>query len=178
MTEAEVTVLRLSHRPHRDRRVSTHVALVARAFGADGVIFTDRRIKRVKSTLEKVNEKWGNSFFIRVEESWRKLINNWQSSGGLVVHLTMYGCPMDEKLPEIRGNDVLIVIGAGKVPSEVFEMADFNIAIGNQPHSEIAALAVFLDNLFEGSELKKERFGGEIRVIPSNSGKRIEKKET
>ncbi|MGC9107424.1 MAG: tRNA (cytidine(56)-2'-O)-methyltransferase, partial [Infirmifilum sp.] len=29
----EVVVLRLYHRPDRDKRVTTHVALVARAFG-------------------------------------------------------------------------------------------------------------------------------------------------
>lgn len=172
---AEVTVLRLRHRPHRDRRVSTHVALVARAFGADGIIFTDPRIKGVKRTLERVKEKWGNSFFIRVEESWRRVIENWQSSGGLVVHLTMYGRPIREKLPEIRENNVLAIVGAGKVPEEVFEMADFNIAIGNQPHSEVAALAVFLDGLFESSELREERPDARMRVIPSNSGKKIER---
>ncbi|MGI0148094.1 MAG: tRNA (cytidine(56)-2'-O)-methyltransferase, partial [Thermoplasmata archaeon] len=36
--EPRVTVLRLGHRPSRDKRVTTHVALVARAFGAAGIL--------------------------------------------------------------------------------------------------------------------------------------------
>ena len=34
---ALIEVLRIGHRPGRDKRVTTHVALVARAFGAGGI---------------------------------------------------------------------------------------------------------------------------------------------
>lgn len=171
----KVVILRLGHRPKTDRRISSHVALVSRALGADGIIFTDRRIKGVKRTIEGVNKNWGNSFFVRVEESWRKTIEEWRSSGGLIVHLTMYGLPINEEISKIRGNDVLTIVGAEKVPSDLFGMADFNIAIGNQPHSEVASLAIFLDRFFEGSELEKNYTGGKIKIIPSNSGKKAEK---
>jgi tRNA (cytidine56-2'-O)-methyltransferase len=33
-----VTVLRLGHRPERDKRITTHVGLVARAFGAEEML--------------------------------------------------------------------------------------------------------------------------------------------
>lgn len=173
----KVVVLRLGHRPERDRRMSTHIGLVARAFGADEVIFSNQGIKDVRNSLEDVNERWGGSLSIRVTESWRREIKDWQNSGGLVVHLTMYGLPVNKEISEIRGNNVLVVVGSSKVSSEVFDIADYNIAIGNQPHSEVAALAVFLDKLFEGSELEKRFSGGKMRVLPSKSGKKIKKME-
>ena len=49
---------------------------------------------------------------------------------------------------------LLVVIGAKKL-RELFDIADMNIAVGNQPHSEITALAVFLDRVFNGNERKK-----------------------
>jgi tRNA (cytidine56-2'-O)-methyltransferase len=46
------------------------------------------------------------------------------------------------------------------------------VAVGSQPHSEVAALAVFLDRLFEGRELSRE-FEGGLKIIPSPRGKHI-----
>ena len=48
----EVYVLRLGHRPQRDKRISTHVALTARAFGAKGIYFD----RYDKSVFESVGE--------------------------------------------------------------------------------------------------------------------------
>ncbi|NIS35916.1 MAG: tRNA (cytidine(56)-2'-O)-methyltransferase, partial [Actinobacteria bacterium] len=39
---------------------------------------------------------------------------------------------------------LLVVVGAAKVSFDVYEAADWNVAVTNQPHSEVAALAVFL----------------------------------
>lgn len=172
---SEVVVLRIGHRPGRDRRVSTHVGLVSRALGADGIVFADYEARKAKRSLEGVEEDWGGSFFVEGGESWREVIEDWHSSGGVVAHLTMYGIPVDEKISEIREEDVLIVVGAEKVPSEIYDLADFNIAIGNQPHSEIAALAIFLDRLFKGKELEREFEGANRRILPSSSGKNVEK---
>jgi tRNA (cytidine56-2'-O)-methyltransferase len=52
-------------------------------------------------------------------------------------------------------------------------MANFNIAIGHQPHSEISALAIFLDRLSNGTELKKIFKDAKINIIPSKDGKNI-----
>ncbi|NOZ58157.1 MAG: tRNA (cytidine(56)-2'-O)-methyltransferase [Euryarchaeota archaeon] len=165
-----VVVLRLGHRPERDKRVTTHVGLVARAFGASGMILTTPDDKVVES-IRKVVENWGGNFFVEVEPEWRRVIREWR---GTRVHLTMYGEHVDEKIGEIRssGKDVLVVVGAEKVPAEVFQLVDYNIAIGHQPHSEVAALAVFLDRLFEGEELHRS-FEGRMRVVPSTRGKRV-----
>jgi tRNA (cytidine56-2'-O)-methyltransferase len=79
----------------------------------------------------------------------------------------MYGEPISEKMDEIRSSgDLMVVVGAEKVPAEIYEMADWNVGVGNQPHSEVAALAVFMDRLWEGEELARE-FSGKIEVVPS-----------
>lgn len=175
---SKIVVLRMGHRPQRDKRVTTHVALVARAFGADGIIVADVRDRGVEQSVQKVVELWGGPFFIHSGQPWRKMIEDWRSSGGLVVHLTMYGLPIDEVLPSLRNGDkdLLVVVGAEKMPGELFDLADFNVAIGHQPHSEVAALAVLLDRIFSGSELKKEFKKGRLRIIPKNKGKKVEKK--
>ncbi|KXA89781.1 hypothetical protein AKJ62_02355 [candidate division MSBL1 archaeon SCGC-AAA259D14] len=170
---SKVVVLRLGHRPGRDKRLSTHAGLVARAFGADGIIFADFKVKKIQDSLEGVNERWGGSFFVRGGESWREVVDDWHSDGGVVAHLTMYGLPVDEKVSELRDEDILVVIGAEKVSGEVYDASDFNIAIGNQPHSEISALAIFLDRLFEGEELRREYRDAERRIVPSVSGKKV-----
>ncbi len=170
---SEVVVLRIGHRPGRDLRISTHAALVARAFGAKGIIFSNYEAKKTRESLERVNENWGGSFFVEGGKSWRKVIDDWQSSGGVVAHLTMYGLPVREVIPKIRDEDVLVVIGAEKVPGEIYNLVDFNVAVGNQPHSEISALAVFLDRLFEGEELEEEFQGARRKIIPSESGKKV-----
>ena len=42
-----ISILRLGHRISRDKRITTHVALVARAFGANN-IFIDTKILKLK----------------------------------------------------------------------------------------------------------------------------------
>jgi tRNA (cytidine56-2'-O)-methyltransferase len=86
----------------------------------------------------------------------------------------MYGINVDDAIDDIhKENKVLVVIGAEKVPREVYHLADYNIAIGNQPHSEIAALSIFLDRIFKGEELKKNFRGAKLRIIPNSSGKYV-----
>lgn len=170
---SEKVVLRLGHRPGRDQRISTHAGLVARAFGADGIIFTDYQAKKIKRSLERVNEKWGGSFFVEGGKSWREEIKEWKSSGGIVVHLTMYGLQIEKEIQNVRDEDLMIVIGAEKVPKKVYELSDYNLAVGNQPHSEIAALAVFLDKLHEENQLEKDFPGAQRKIVPSPSGKEV-----
>ncbi|MGA1793139.1 MAG: hypothetical protein ACMUHM_04240, partial [Thermoplasmatota archaeon] len=165
-----IEVLRLGHRPERDKRITTHVSLVARAFGAKG-IHVDTRDPVLERTIQKVNEQFGGDFFIRTGVSRRKIMGSWP---GTTVHLTMYGMGLDEAVGKIpRDEKVLLVVGAEKVPREVYDMAHFNVSVGNQPHSEVSALALFLDRMFEGKELVIEPSGGEMRIEPSRRGKKV-----
>lgn len=165
-------MLRLGHRPFRDQRLTTHVALTARAFGAEGMILADRRDEALEREMERMGREWGGSFRVVSGRPWREVVEEWKRKGGKVVHLTMYGRPLEEVLPRLPSN-LLVVVGAEKVPGELFELADFNVAVGNQPHSEVAALAVFLDRLFGGEELRREFPGARRRILPSERGKRV-----
>tara|TARA_B100000686_G_C15890610_1_gene525419 strand:- start:251 stop:529 length:279 start_codon:yes stop_codon:yes gene_type:complete len=84
----------------------------------------------------------------------------------------MYGEPWRECISQIpRDRDVVLVVGGTKVPAETYHISDYNVSVGNQPHSEVAALAVFLDS-WVGPLKEKIRFqGGEIEVVPSTRGK-------
>ncbi|MEM3093651.1 MAG: tRNA (cytidine(56)-2'-O)-methyltransferase, partial [Candidatus Caldarchaeum sp.] len=75
-----------------------------------------------------------------------------------------------------RGEQLLVVVGGEKVEGGVFRLADFNVAITSQPHSEAAALAVFLDWLQEGRELERVYDDARILVEPSERGKKIFKR--
>lgn len=164
-----IVVLRLGHRPSRDKRVTTHVALTARAFGADEV-WVSTKDADLESTVESVVARFGGDFAIRTGLRWREAIRSWD---GQSVHLTMYGQRMDEVLPLLgKESNLLVVVGAEKVPRDVYDLADFNVSVGNQPHSEIAALAVFLDRLTEGESLYAET-GGRMKVVPNPRGKTV-----
>ncbi|MCU0629574.1 MAG: tRNA (cytidine(56)-2'-O)-methyltransferase [Methanoregulaceae archaeon] len=170
----EVVVLRLGHRPERDQRVTTHVGLLSRALGAKGMYLAGQDTGIVRS-INRVVEQWGGDFFIEDKVKWRRCIEDWHKSGGKVVHLTMYGLPVREHEIEIRSAEkILVIVGAEKVPGEVYGLSDWNISVTSQPHSEIASLAVFLDRLFEGSELSTEFPGAKIRVVPCGKGKQTE----
>jgi len=166
-------VLRLGHRIDRDKRVSMHVFLTARALSASGVIYSGEKDGDLEKRIQAVVSRWGGPFEVKYEEDWRRLVENWKEKG-VVCHLTMYGIDVDDCLEKIPKNkNLLVVVGSQKVPGEVFQLADFNVAIGSQPHSEVAALAIFLDRLFEGKGLKKEFKDAKIKVVPQERGKKV-----
>jgi tRNA (cytidine56-2'-O)-methyltransferase len=173
--EYYITVLRLGHRLVRDERMSTHLGLVARAFGADELILTGKE-DDIAHSINKVVERWGGHFKVSFSQSWKKAIEEWKSShNGLVIHLTMYGEELDNALALINehfdkcsgsNRSLLVIVGAEKVPPEVYVISDFNVSVGHQPHSEIAALAVFLDRLYRGKELYSTFDEAKIRILP------------
>jgi tRNA (cytidine56-2'-O)-methyltransferase len=170
---ALIAVLRLGHRPLRDKRVTTHVCLVARAFGADRVILTtpDDALLR---TVRGVAKRFGGSFEVEVDaRSHRRILEAWK---GDIVHLTMYGEAYAQVAPKLcnaleEGRDLLLVVGAEKVPGDLYRLAHHNVAVGNQPHSEVAALAILLHAL-RPEALDAPR-GGELRILPRARGKEV-----
>lgn len=170
-----ITVLRLGHRFERDKRISTHICLTARALGADEVVF-DVRDERVENSVKRITDEWGGNFKVNFTDDYKKFIKNFD---GVRVHLTMYGLNINGVLKEIsekfkKSGNLLIIVGSQKVNGEVYFLVDYNVGIGNQPHSEVAALAVFLDRLFEGKETER-KFNGKIKVIPKARGKEVKK---
>ena len=89
-----------------------------------------------------------------------------------------YRYPVKDTVLEIpagkleKDEDIMIIVGAEKVPAEVYQTADFNVSVGNQPHSEIAALAIFLYSYTGGQYLYEDR-DGQMTVIPNERGKTV-----
>lgn len=173
-------VLRLGHRPQRDKRITTHVCLTARALGAQAVHLAEEDAS-VTASVRDVAARFGGDFRMEHGTGWKKLVKDWKAGGGQVVHLTMYGRPLGDAVPAIREgpDDVLVVVGAEKVPGDLYDLADHNVAVGNQPHSEVAALALLLDRLRDGAWEQDTFLGGEVEVVPSERGKRLrDRKQT
>lgn len=172
--DSEVAVLRLGHRPGRDDRMTAHVGLTARALGGDRLILPENATD-ASQTVRDVTARFGGPFSVEHTTSPMAMIRKWE---GTVVHLTMYGEQVQAVEDEIRSsqsaNPILVVVGAEKVSFDVYDHADWNVAITNQPHSEVAGLAVFLDRLFDGTELDREWVGGTHRVRPRETGKLVE----
>jgi tRNA (cytidine56-2'-O)-methyltransferase len=142
-------------------------------------VLSDVTDEHIKETVEKVAKTWGGNFTFEMGTKWRSVLSGWKSNGGIVVHLTAYGenVQTSNVLDRIRSleKDVLVIVGSQKVPSEFYsaEVSDFNVAVGNQPHSECAALAIFLDRFFRGETLGRPFENAKLKIIPQERGKKI-----
>ncbi len=173
-----IIVLRLGHRVKRDERLSTHCGLSSRALGTNKIIFSGEHDEGLVNSVNGVSERWGGSFAASYESNWKKVISNYKKKKFALVHLTMYGLPLQKEIRKIRKKkNLLVIIGSEKVPGEVYQLADFNIAVGSQPHSEVAALSIFLHEYFSGKELDKKFSKAKIRIEPQERGKRVVERE-
>lgn len=165
--DAKVGVLRLGHRLPRDSRLTTHVFLASRALGAKEGIYSGQRDPGLEKSLAKAVGEWGGIFTLSYAPHWKQTLNERVEKGWETIHLTMYGLPHKDRLEEIRESPArkLVIVGGEKVPGDLFKLADYNLSVTNQPHSEVAALAIFLYDLFEGKVA--DDYGGKIRVEPS-----------
>ena len=168
----KIEVLRIGQRVVRDDRVTTHVALVARAFGASKIFMSEVN-PEISDTLEKVNKSCGSNFKIEFIDDWRKLLKSKKKSAK-IIHLTMYGENINDVQEKIKQEDsILVVVGAEKVPREIYEYADYNVAVGNQPHSEISALAITLDRIQGGKQLATKYDNAKLEIVPTKKGKKV-----
>jgi tRNA (cytidine56-2'-O)-methyltransferase len=132
--------------------------------------------KDIPQTVKDVNASWGGAFEVVVGSSWKSVILQARAEGRAVVHLTMYGLPLQDKLTELREpRKLLVVVGGPKVPGKVYYYADFNVSVTGQPHSEIAALAIFLHEIQSGEELKRDFGKSKLRIVPAEKGKHVVK---
>jgi tRNA (cytidine56-2'-O)-methyltransferase len=171
-----VEVLRLGYRKGRDPRITTHLALVARALGADGFLLAGDKDQEMFDNLNSVSERFGGRLdtdHVSGLSHLRRHVKN----GGVAVHLTMYGEPFRQAIPKVRRDKpLLIVVGGAKVPGDVYKICQHNVAVGNQPHSEVAALALFMDAWF--GESGSERHFDDARLVIEgiNGGKIVHDK--
>ena len=178
MTTFDIEVLRLGHRRGRDPRITTHLALVSRAMGARRFVLAGDEDEKLFANVHSVNERFGDGLACRYEKNpmkmLREIANSCSENKPIIIHLTMYGEPFKQVIPEIpKGNPVVVVVGGAKVPGELFKISDYNIAVGNQPHPEVAALALFLDNWTDGEGFNREFSEPKLIISPSKTGKNV-----
>ncbi len=168
-----IEVLRLGHRIARDKRISTHVGLVARAFGASKLFYSGQKDSSLEDSVKRVVDDFGGDFKVEHVKGVGSFIKKKKKEGFKVAHLTVYGEVLSDV--EFKG-DLLIIVGGEKVPAEIYELADYNISVGLQPHSEVAALGIVLYRIF-GEKILKKDFKGKMKVVPQKKGKKIEQKD-
>jgi tRNA (cytidine56-2'-O)-methyltransferase len=172
-----IEVVRIGQRLVRDDRVTTHVALVSRGFGAERIYMTEIN-PEIKDTIGKINNTWGGNFEVVFIEKWKPIVKKKKDEGFKVVHLSMYGESINDAQEKIREEEnLLIVVGAEKVPREIYELADYNVGVGSQPHSEISALAILLDRIQKGKQFEKEFPNAKRKIIPTKNGKNVQVEE-
>ena len=170
-----ITVLRLDHRVGRDTRITTPVCLTSRAFGADKVILSGQQDNHIIESVERIVDNWGGNFQVEYNKNFRQVIKEHKDNGFEVIHLTMYGKQVCDVIPTIRdnGKDKLIIVGGAKVPTEVYEESDWNLSVTNQPHSEVAALAICLHYIMDGEEFNTVYSDSKMEIIPNNEFKEV-----
>jgi tRNA (cytidine56-2'-O)-methyltransferase len=172
-TDLSIRVLRVGHRFVRDERTLTHLCLASRALGAEAIYLQEVEPDMARA-VQEVNDRWGGHFQLIESASWRSVIQQAKEDHRVVVHLTMYGIPIQDKVSQLRKyRKFLLVVGGPKVPGEVYQVSDFNIAVTSQPHSETAALAVALHEIQAGEELKRDFGESKLRILPRERGKRV-----
>jgi tRNA (cytidine56-2'-O)-methyltransferase len=162
-------VLRVGHRAGRDPRLTTHLALAARALGAD-CLYLHPWDAALAARVGAVGDRWGGAFEMRPAPEWRRVVREFP---GPVVHLTMYGLPIERVLPRLgRAERVLLVVGGAKVPSDLYRLSTHNVAVGHQPHSEVAAVSVALTQL-RGLPGARPWPNARAVIVPRARGKRV-----
>jgi tRNA (cytidine56-2'-O)-methyltransferase len=164
-----VSVLRVGHRAGRDPRLTTHLALTARAFGAERM-YLEPPDRALADRVAALARGWGGTFVVEGVPDWRKVVREFP---GPVAHLTMYGQPLDRAVRRLRrAEELLLVVGGAKVPPDLYRLADVNLAVGAQPHSEVAAVAVVLDRLTGIPDARRFR-DARRRIVPRARGKTV-----
>ena len=88
--------MRIGHRPERDKRITTHVGLVARAFGAEEMLLSGRD-SHVEESLADVAERWGGRLSPPVGcllEGRDGALEGGRRKGGPPHHVRLQICPM------------------------------------------------------------------------------------
>ena len=80
----EIEVLRIGQRIVRDDRVTTHIALVARSFGAKRIYMNEIN-PEINNTVSKINKTWGGNFAIENITEWKKIIRKKKNESVKIV---------------------------------------------------------------------------------------------
>ena len=97
----EIEVLRIGQRVVRDDRVTTHVALVARSFGAQKIYMNEVN-PEIKHVISNINKTWGGDFEIEIISEWKKIVKEKKNA----VNPPIFSWPsvIETKLPFSKSN--------------------------------------------------------------------------
>ncbi len=169
-----INILKLDHRPIRDKRITTHCALVSRAFKADNFYYSGIEDNVFEKNILSINKQWGGSFQVNHLKKPTEFVNKFQ---GIKIHLTMYGSKIISEInkikTKIKKKDLLIIIGGPKVDRFYYNAVDYNISVTSQPHSEVAALAILLNYLNPECLLEDKFQNNKIKINPNKEGKKV-----
>lgn len=145
------------------------ICLTARAFGASSVVLTSSSHEinsKLKRFCNSVANKWGGNFSVQFISNWKSYISS--KTNYKTVYLTRYGISIQKQQYSIRSyKNVLLIISTDKERPELNKISDFNISITAQPHSSIAAMAIFLNMYYAGRELSLNFSKAQYKVVPS-----------
>ncbi len=168
-----ILLFRLSHRKERDKRITTHLFLSARIFNVKEIYYSGEKDSVLEKNITSMEEKWGKTINkIEYVKNPKLKMKDLKNKGYKIVHLTMYGENYKKVIEKLRDANLCIIVGSEKVPGWVYDVSDYNISIGNQPHSEITAFAVFMYEIYK-CNLKIENIKGKIKIVPSPKGKTV-----
>ncbi len=172
----QITVFRYGHRIVRDKRVTTHCALVSRALGAKEMIYCGQEDNELFENIRRIDKKFGSDFKITYVDNYIKKLEELKKDN-ILVHLTMYGQNIVDTVKQIKlaktSKGIVLIVGSQKVPVSVYHISDYNASVTNQPHSEIAALAITLDRLNPNILNDNEGFSdAKVKLVGDNDAKR------
>lgn len=167
-----IEILRLNHRIGRDPRISTHVALTARAFGASKIYYSGDKDSKLEENINKLTKKFGGLFEIEHLKDEIKLIEEKKSKNFNIIHLTVYGKDFRKYKNKLKNKNLFIIVGGEKVVPEFYNISNFNLSVTNQPISEVSALGVFL---YEINGYKDSFNDAKISIVGKEKGKLIKK---
>ncbi len=166
-----IEILRLSHRLPRDCRITTHVALSARAFGATAMHYSGMHDQEMEDAVHKITLRFGGTFTTHYITNEQSFLKQKKKEGYTLIHLTVYGTSFQE-LPQEQTNDkILLIVGGEKVPPYIYHLSDYNISVVNQPYSEVAALSLVLYHIHG---IETDYAHAQRRIIGQKRGKKIE----
>lgn len=172
-----ITIFRFGHRIERDKRITTHCALVSRAFGCKNLYYSGQEDNHFENSIREVCEDFGGNLNIKFINNYEKFFEE-NKNKYYIIHLTMYGTDFNTFAKKIKKENLkkplLIFVGSQKVPSEIYHLADANVCVTNQPHSEVAALGLLLNALVDYKKVKFTK--AKIQVKENPKGKTIIKK--
>ena len=81
-----VNVLRLDHRIGRDTRITTHVCLTSRAFGASKIYLSGEEDHKLMENVRDTADRWGGNFEIEYAKNYMRYLlmeRQWWKSSSL-----------------------------------------------------------------------------------------------